>query len=177
MKGFGIQLRHDFSRKNSDRSSFSANHNRICNNFVFNCGRGAISLLPDVPGATDNYCDENVFGDDAAQVRMRFTTEWMKGLVPFSWDKTAVGKALGISGNGNITVPYAIWQEDAGQDKKSVIVNRTQLFPECDPERIMKRLVSIWSKESEAVMNGYGKAKIQPIRALMDSLQVKPEIF
>jgi len=179
-KGYGVRLRNLFSRIAGGRPT-TTSHNRIYNNFIFDCGRGTICLNPEVPRAEDNLSDHNVV--------------WQRGEWPImglehggtkvKWETTKIGKAMGRSGGGSLAVPLDLWRSGVGRDAQSLLFPRDLLFAPGVLPRIVRPLKGIrrkatpdrteprefvWPGEVPDREDGYGEAEAVTAGELVGTL-------
>ena len=157
--GHGVRLRNLFARIAAGKPT-TTSHNRIQNNFIFDCARGGVSLNPDVPRATDNHSDHNVFWAHGRPLRMRLDF----GGTKLKWEQTAVGKALGQQGRGTLNVPLATWQDVLGEDANSLLLPPKLLFDGLTAEQTREQLQRLWPKSAPGLDEGYGEVTPQTAR-------------
>ena len=149
---FGARLRNLFGRIDGGRPT-ATSHNRIYNNFIINPTVAAVSLNPEVPQAEDNRSDSNILWQRGRRVTMQLENTG----AGVQWEKTLIGRALGLAGGGTAAVPLALWQAVLGEDRGSLVVPPAILFDTRRPERIREALVKVWPADAPALDGGWGE--------------------
>ena len=164
-RGHGVRIRNLFARV-ADGKPTTTSHNRVWNNFIFDNTRGELNFNPDVPRAEHNHSDHNIFWRDGKPLHVRLDFGGTKR----TWESTEVGKALGKSGKGMLTVPFNAWQEVAGEDAHSLALPEALLFRGLTPERILDKLTSLWPDDAPGLDGGYGEVTARPALSLAHAL-------
>ena len=151
--GFGVRLRNLFGRV-ADGKPTTTSHNRVFNNIILDCGRGAVSLNPNVPRAEDNISNHNLLWRKGGAVRMRLE----HGGTGVRWEDTDVGRALGHSGGGDLSLDLTQWRASATGDNDSLVLPGDILIPGARPDVVAAALVRTWPGSAPSLGEGYGEA-------------------
>ena len=164
--GFGVRLRNLFGRV-ADGKPTTTSHNRVLNNVILDCDRGAISLNPDVPRAEDNLSDHNLLWQSGKPIRMQLEHAG----TGVHWEDTDVGRAVGRSGVGDLALELPHWRTAAARDQHSLPLPGDLLFADTRPDDVAAALVRTWPASAPSLAAGYGKVTPLPAGTLLAALR------
>lgn len=163
---FGVRLRNLFARIDGGRPT-TTSHNRIWNNFLVDCADAAVSLNPEVARAEDNRSDSNLLWSSGRPVLARLENTD----AGVQWGQTPVGRAMNLSGGGNVTLPLAVWQDAAAEDRGSLVFPPAVLFGDQSPEEILETLADLWPADAPPLDAGYGEVSPRAVTDVIAALR------